>query len=149
MAVKTILYATDYSEASHFALSIATCLARQTGAHLLIAHVSDRELYPVGELFDEDPEPDEKELERLNAVIPTDRQVEYEHRLLYGKTGSTATVRPADEILALAEKERPEAIVIGTHGQSGLADLLMGSVAQSVVRRACCPVITVKQPHAM
>ena len=55
---KTILYATDYSPASQGAMKIASLLARQTGATLLIAHVSDRETYPVGELFDEEMAPD-------------------------------------------------------------------------------------------
>jgi nucleotide-binding universal stress UspA family protein len=48
--------------------------------------------------------------------------------------------------LACAEREGVDLIVIGTHGRTGLARLLMGSVAESVVRRSKCPVLTVKQP---
>jgi len=55
MATKEILFATDYSEASKAALPLAASLALQSGATLLIAHVSEREQYPVGELFDDDP----------------------------------------------------------------------------------------------
>jgi universal stress protein A len=146
MATKKILYATDLSEASKAALPLAACLAHQAGATLLIAYVSDHEQYPVGELFDEEPEPDEEELGALKAVVPEDPRVKYEHRLLYGPPGSAETVKPADELLRLAAQECPEAIVIGTHGRSGLAHLLMGSVAESVTRRAKCPVIVVKQP---
>jgi universal stress protein A len=144
MATKKILYATDYSQASKAALPIATCLAREAGATLLIAHVSEHEQYPVGELFDEEPEPDEEELRALKAVVPDDPRVKYEHRLLYGPPGSAETVKPADALLRLAEKERPAGIVIGTHGRSGLAHMLMGSVAESVTRRADCPVVIIR-----
>lgn len=146
MAMKKILFATDYSEASKAALPLATTLAHQNNAMLLIAHVSDREQYPVGELFDEEAEPNEEDLSALKAVIPDDPRVNYEHRLLYGKVGSTETVKPADAILRMAEKEQVGAIVLGMHGRSRLARLLMGSVAEAVVRRASCPVIIIKHP---
>ena len=146
MPGKEILYATDYSDASQAALPLAASLARDRGATLLIAHVSQREPYPVGELFDEEFQPAEGELEELKAVVPDDPTVKFEHRLLYGAPGSTKFTNPADELLKLAEQENVEAIVVGTHGRSRLVQLLMGSVAESVVRRACCPVITVKQP---
>lgn len=149
MAVKKILYATDYSEASKAALPLAVSLARQSGAMLLIAHVSESEQYPVGELFDEEPQPDENELRKLKAIVSADPLVKFEHRLLYGKPGVTERTKPADVILKLAEKEQVAAIVIGTHGHSALASLLMGSVAESVVRRASCPVVTIKHPNCV
>jgi nucleotide-binding universal stress UspA family protein len=147
MAAKKILCATDYSKASKAALVLATSLARQSGATLLIAHVSERGQYPVGELFDDTPQPDEEEYKELKAVVPTDPQVKFEHRLLYGPPGSAEIAKPADEILKLAEKENVEMIVIGMQGRSALAELLMGSVAESLLHRACCPVVTVKQPN--
>ena len=52
-------------------------------------------------------------------------------------------------ILKLAAKEQGEAIVIGTHGHSALASLLMGSVAESVVRRASCTVVSIKHPNCV
>jgi universal stress protein A len=148
MDMKKILFATDYSEASQHALQFATSLARDTGALLLIAHVTDREQYPVGELFDEEPEPDPAEMRELKEVLPNDSQVQYEHRLLYGEPGTTETVNPADEIVNLARKEQVDSIVLGTHGRSGLSHLLIGSVAESVIRKAPCPVVTVKQPES-
>ena len=147
MSAKRILYATDYSDASKAALPFAASLALQSGATLVIAHVSEHEQYPVGELFDEEPEPDEDEQRTLQAVRPADPGVKYEHRLLYGPPGSTETVHPAHELLRLAEEECPEAIVIATHGRSGLVHLLMGSVAEAVMRCASCPVIVIKRPH--
>lgn len=146
MQVKTILFATDYSEASRHALQIATSLARDADALLLIAHVTDRELYPVGERFDEEPQPDPAEMHDLKAIVPADPKVKYEHRLVYGEPGSSQTVKPAEEIVKLAKQEKVDVVVLGTHGRSGLSHLLMGSVAEAVVRKAPCPVMTVKQP---
>ena len=113
---------------------------------LLIVHVSEREQYPVGELFDEEPQANPRETAQLEAILPTDSSVEYEHRLLFGEPGSSSTVKPADEILKLASAEQVDMIVIGTHGRSGLGRMVMGSVAEQVIRGATCPVVAVKQP---
>jgi nucleotide-binding universal stress UspA family protein len=61
-----------------------------------------------------------------------------ERRLLAGD--------PAEAIIRLAQTEDVDMIVMGTHGRRGLTRLLMGSVAEAVVRAAPCPVLTVKQP---
>lgn len=148
MPSKKILYATDCSPAGEQALQVATSLARDSGARLIIACVSESELYPVGELFDEEPEPNPTEIAQLEAIVPTDATVDYEHRLLYGEAGSAKMVQPAQEILRLAGEENVHMIVVGTHGRSGLGRLLMGSVAEQVLRGATCPVVTVKQPSA-
>ncbi len=147
MKMQKILFATDYSEASRHSLPFATSLARDMGATLLIAHVTDRELYPVGEHFDEDPPPSPTEMHDLESIVPTDPQVKYEHHLVYGEPGSAASVKPAEEIVKLAQKEDVDAIILGTHGRTGLSRLLMGSVAESVVRNAPCPVVTIKLPE--
>lgn len=146
MPSKKILYATDYSESSKAALPFAVALARQIGATLLIAHVSEREQFPVGELFDEEREPDQDELRELNAVVPADSGVRCEHHLLYGEPGSAEVTKPADVLVEFAKKKHVEAIVLGTHGRSGVAHLLMGSVAEAVLRHASCPVISIRQP---
>ena len=72
----------------------------------------------------------------LSEVVPTDPAVGYEHRLLIGS--------PATSIVQLAEREGVDMIVMPTHGRTGLVRLLMGSVAEEVVRKAKCPVLTVK-----
>jgi nucleotide-binding universal stress UspA family protein len=138
MAIEKILYATDYSEESGYALSVATFLAHATGAGLLIVHVSPYEQYPVGELFDEEPKPSPMDLEPLQEVAPTDFEVPYEHRLVWGE--------PAAEIIKLAREENAAMIVIGTRGTTGLTHLLTGSVAEAVIRQAPCPVVAVRQP---
>jgi universal stress protein A len=145
MAAKQILYATDYSPASLHALQFATWLAHCTGSKLLIVHVSDSEQYPVGELFNEQPEPDGQELTKLKAVVPDDQTIACEHYLLYGEPGSAKITKPADVIVRFANTHRVDMIVLGTHGRTGLLHLLMGSVAESVIRHACCPVISIRQ----
>jgi nucleotide-binding universal stress UspA family protein len=64
--------------------------------------------------------------------------VPYEHHLITGD--------PATAVVQLAEEENVDMIVMGTHGRTGLSRLLMGSVAEAVVRKANCPVLTFKQP---
>lgn len=146
MSTSKILYATDYSELSQWALKYASSLARATGSKLLITHVSEQELYPVGELFDEPVEPSPQELAQLRAVLPTDASVECEHCLLHAPP-SCENIRPADEIVRYAAQEAVDTIVIGTHGRSGLSRLLVGSVASDVMRQANCTVVTIKTPH--
>jgi nucleotide-binding universal stress UspA family protein len=76
---------------------------------------------------------------KLAQVRPADHRVKVEHRLLNGD--------PAEEILKIAKAEQADLIVLGTHGSTGLARLLLGSVAESVLRGADCPVLTIKTPR--
>jgi nucleotide-binding universal stress UspA family protein len=137
-----ILFPTDFSTLGQAALETATALAKQRGAKLLIVHVEEPPLaYGGGELYYGIQEPDRQEIERmLSAVVPADPAVGYEHRLMLGS--------PATAIVQLAEKEKVDMIVMPTHGRTGLTRLLMGSVAEEVVRKAMCPVLTVKAPAA-
>jgi nucleotide-binding universal stress UspA family protein len=136
--MNAILFPTDFSTLGQAALEMATDLARRRGARLLIAHVEEPPVaYGGGELYYGMEEPDRAELKRmLTEVLPTDPAVPYEHRLLIGS--------PANAIVHLAEKENVQMIVMPTHGRTGLMRLLMGSVAEEVVRKAKCPVLTVK-----
>jgi nucleotide-binding universal stress UspA family protein len=139
---KTILFPTDFSTASDAALVHATALAKASGAALLIAHVEEPPLaYGGGELYYGLPEPDSSRIqEMLESVRPADPTVPFTHRLTMGD--------PAGEIVRLAADEDAEMIVLGTHGRSGLARVLMGSVAESVVRRALCPVLVYRETSA-
>ena len=145
MSTYKILFATDYSPASLHALQFAEWLAHCTDARLLIVHVSEFEQYPVGEQFNELPDKDSQELARLRSVKPTDSSINYEHRLLYGEPGSVETTKAADVLVQFAASEGVDMIVLGTHGHSGLVHLLIGSTAESVMRQAKCPVITIRQ----
>jgi len=145
MSIQKMLFATDYSVASQHALQYATWLAKCTGAQLYIVHVSEQEEFPVGEQFDEEPTLTPQEIRELKSVVPEDTTVQCEHRLLHGEPGTAEITKPAEVIVDFANKEDIDLIVLGTHGRSGFGNLLMGSVAESVVRHAHCPVVSVRQ----
>jgi nucleotide-binding universal stress UspA family protein len=135
MARPIILVPTDFSTASDAVLPQAEALAKQKSASLLILHVEEPPLaYGSGELYYGLPEPNsERILKMLEDVRPADPTVAFTHRLTMGD--------PAGEIVRIAAEEGVEMIVLGTHGRSGLTRMLMGSVAETVVRRAPCPVL--------
>jgi nucleotide-binding universal stress UspA family protein len=142
MHARKVVFPTDLSPASKHALQWATSLARDGGGMLIIIHVEEPPMaYGGGELYYGVHEPDREHLRRALAEIkPTDPAVNCTHKLLVGD--------PAEAIVQTAEEERADLIVMGTHGRTGLTRLLMGSVAEAVVRKAKCPVLTVKQPSA-
>jgi nucleotide-binding universal stress UspA family protein len=135
----TIIFPTDFSTASDAALSHAEALARQSNSMLLILHVEEPPLaYGGGELYYGMPEPDSERIRgMLEDVRPKDPAVRFTHRLAMGD--------PAAEIVRAAEEEKADSIVLGTHGRTGLSRLLMGSVAEAVVRRAPCPVLVYRE----
>jgi nucleotide-binding universal stress UspA family protein len=139
MNFKKILFATDFSPASETALKYATALARDSSALLLIAHIEEMPMpYAGGEMYFAQPEYPNPEIKKmLEAVVPLDKSVRYEHRLVMGTA--------ADDVVRVADEEQVDLIVIGTHGRTGLMRVLMGSVAESIMRLATCPVLTVKQ----
>jgi universal stress protein A len=75
---------------------------------------------------------------RLQKIVPTISSVKCQRHCLSGT--------PEAEIVAFAEEKRADLIVMASHGRTGLSRLLMGSVAEAVLRRATCPVLIVKQP---
>jgi len=142
MNASKILCPTDFSTMGQTALEMATSLARDRGATLVILHVEEPPMaYGGGELYYGIEEPNREELKRmLSEVVPADPAVPYEHRLMIGS--------PATAIVEMAQRENVNLIVMPTHGRTGLMRLLMGSVAEEVVRKAKCPVLTVKPAAA-
>jgi universal stress protein A len=140
MHARKILFPTDFSHLSDAALDHASALARDTGATLLIVHVEEPPMaYGGGEMYYGIPEPTTDELvNMLHGVKPTDSSVPVEYRLVTGD--------PADAVVHLAEDDDVDLIVLGSHGRTGLTRLLMGSVAEAIVRKAHCPVLVYKQP---
>lgn len=139
MTAKMILFPTDFSTASDAALVHAEALAHQSNATLLILHIEEPPLaYGGGELYYGLPEPSsERILQMLEDIRPSDPKLPFEHRLVMGD--------PATEIVAVAQAEQAELVVMGTHGRTGLSRFLMGSVAESVVRHAPCPVLIYRE----
>lgn len=138
LPIRKILHPTDFSDPSRAAFELACSLARDYSAELLVAHV-----VPPSQVFAPNgiamPLPAEEPYEarvELARVRPADNRVKADHRLLEGD--------PATEILKLAQDAGADLIVMGTHGTTGLSRLLMGSVAESVLRKAPCPVLTIR-----
>lgn len=141
MKAKKILLPVDFSTAGEAALQMATMLARDSGATLIVLHVEEPPMaYGGGEMYYGLVEPDRNELSRmLHEVKPSDPSIPVVYRLVTGD--------PATSVVQAAEQENADFIVVGSHGRTGLGRLLMGSVAEAIVRRAQCPVVTVKAPH--
>ena len=145
-----ILAPTDFSEDSKLALSYAVTLAQKFSSEIIVVHV-DQPLAPVM-------------VSELNPGldVSTMNRIAEEGRLLALKEldGTTARLResgvkarglmrvgaPFLEIIHAAQGEVADLIVMGTHGRTGLAHVLMGSVAERVVNKAPCPVLTVRHP---
>lgn len=140
MNIKRILFPTDFSHTGDAAMAFATSLAKDTGGRMIVVHVQEAPLaYGGGEMYYGIPEPSTDELmAMLNKVKPTDPSVPVEYRLVTGD--------PSDAVVRLAEDDAVDLIVLGSHGRTGLTRLLMGSVAEAIVRKAHCPVLVYKQP---
>ncbi|HUG92114.1 MAG TPA: universal stress protein [Planctomycetaceae bacterium] len=138
MPAKKILFATDFSTASDAALEYAASLAREAGALLLIFHVGEPpELYGGPRYYGVVSPTDEELARMLEAMVPADKRLQCDRRLVRGI--------PADEIIRLAKAEHADLIVLGTHGRTGLRRILMGSVAEEVVRKSPVPVLTLRE----
>jgi universal stress protein A len=136
LSIKTILVPTDFSEHSETALHFAGALARDYGARIVLLHVIPIPIAPpIDGAIAAPPVSTADELrERLEAIdLPG---VEVQRRLIEG--------RPLEGILDTAADSGCDLIVMGTHGRGGIRRLLMGSVAEGVLRQASCPVLTVK-----
>lgn len=139
LSIHKILHPTDYSDHGKPAFEFACALARDFGAELVVCHVAP---YPAAGVVDgvmvEVPDDTVQAGAELRRVQPGDARVRVTHQLLRGDA--------AGEILRFAGDANADLIVLGTHGRGGLGRLLMGSVAEAVMRRAPCPVVTVKAP---
>jgi nucleotide-binding universal stress UspA family protein len=141
LPIRTILHPTDFSERSEHAFQAAFSLARDHGSRLVVAYVRAPAVVAYGELGPIVPDPVQTPDDvqgRVTARHVLDPWVEIEYRVTDGE--------PAAEIVRLAGAVNANLIVMGTHGRTGLGRLLMGSVAEAVLRRAPCAVLTLKAP---
>jgi nucleotide-binding universal stress UspA family protein len=141
-----ILVPTDFNAPSDAALEYAKVLAGQFGASLHVLHV-------VGELFATAPagsevyiadSPDFVTRVFEDAKVRLSHRVTAIERVRYRATTEIVTGATARSIVNYASERGMDLIVMGTHGRSGLDHLLMGSVAERVIRHAACPVMTVR-----
>jgi nucleotide-binding universal stress UspA family protein len=139
--IRVILHPTDFSDCSDGSLHVARLLARDVGARLVLLHVTPVEVVLEGTLAGGgDPDVDTDCLEMIRARMEgPDLKYPVEIRL---KRGEATT-----EILRVAGQVGADMIVMGTHGRSGLDRVLMGSVAEAILRRAHCPVLIARSTH--
>ena len=139
--LERILVPTDFSDCAKQAIEYGSELAKRFGAELHLLHVVQPIVmaYAYGAAIPEEalhPEgPAKKELD--DVEVP---DVEHISRVERSVRSGT----PFVEIVRCAKQNKMDLIVIGTHGRTGLNHMLLGSVAEKVVRKASCPVLTVR-----
>ncbi len=137
-----ILVPTDFSDTSDAALTYATSVAAAFGASLHLVHVFE-DPFTAGTLASEVYAPIPPEVRKQ---VLADLQTRLDARLpAGGGTTAVLTGTTARAITDYAREQQADLIVMGTHGRGGMAHLLLGSVAERVVRTASCPVMTVRQ----
>jgi universal stress protein A len=146
--ITNVLVATDFSDTSEAALKYGREFARTFSARLHVLHVVENTILWVGPEaagFDYARLQGDLEAsarERLNGVVTV------EDREQLNAVGAVRLgTSPALEIARYAKAESIDVIVMGTHGRGVMGHLLMGSVAEKVVRIAPCPVLTVRRPE--
>ena len=149
ITLKNILVATDFSSPSEAALLYGRALARNFHATLHVVHVVGNisammygaEVYAIPTIqMQEDVE--EAARKQLNELL-----VDNDTPPLPVRGVVLTSDAPATAIVDYAGREQIDLIVTGTHGRGGVAHVLLGSVAERIVRTAPCPVLTVRHPE--
>ncbi len=148
MDIRRILVPFDFSEYSEKAFTWALAMAERWRARLLLLHVVPQPSYPpmlMGTYFN---------VAEFEASLKT--EAEARAKEFVGKT-SHKTVpidakiiigEPFSDICRIAEEEKADLLIMGSHGRTGLSHVLLGSVAERVVRYAPCPVLVVGKKAA-
>jgi nucleotide-binding universal stress UspA family protein len=146
LTVEKILFATDFSESSQKALAYVKKLAHHFGSAVTAAHVIDLTVATrspeamVGFTMPELRDMGEDGIRKVRSELRRDHIVENGIVLTGGN--------PAATVVEYAKEFKPDLIVMGTKGKGGLERFILGSVAESVLRNATCPVLTVG-PHCV
>jgi nucleotide-binding universal stress UspA family protein len=142
--LKKVLVPTDFSESARHAVTYGISFAREYSAELILLHVVENltvgyasDLFPVpmAEVFQEISGYAKAELAKLGSEARA-KGVDVEEQVVQGK--------PSAEIMRFAADNDVDMIVLGTHGKGMLDQALFGSTTERVVRRAPCPVLTVR-----
>ena len=142
--LKTIVVATDFGQVSDHAFEYARALAGRFGASLHLLHVVETPLPPAAwsEGYALDVQGMRAQLEDEAAQRLAEIVARYEGLPI---TTEVRGGRAAQAIVECARERQADLLVLGTHGHGVVAQLLLGSVAERVVRWAPCPVLTVRQ----
>lgn len=145
-----ILVPTDFSETADAALAYAKSLAGQLDASLHLLHVFSNPYAPAmyaPEVYVAvPPEARERAMEEARQQLRV--RLDDEEAARFRSVRAIVAGLTATQILQYVEDHDIDLIVMGTHGRRGVAHLLLGSVAEHVVRRAACPVLTVRADSA-
>jgi nucleotide-binding universal stress UspA family protein len=145
LTLKTVLVPTDFSDASESALRYGKAMAEKFGASLHVVHVMEdllahawaAEVY-VSSMPQLRDEIEKESRQRLGALL-----TDGERKAFRAETALLAG-NPFLEIIRYAKAHDVDLIVMGTHGRGPIAHMLLGSVAEKVVRKSPCPVLTVR-----
>ena len=144
MTIRRILFPTDFSEPSKEAAQYAMALAEQFDAELHLLHVVSQ-VMPYGDASSawiEAANETQVELEAAEAAM-VESVIDADWAAKHRVVRTTVVGFTTDEILAYANKNDIDLMIVGTHGYTWLAHSLIGSVAEKLVRLAKCPVLTV------
>ena len=134
MKSNQIVCPVDYSKSTELAISLAADLAKVNRSKIVLLHVVE----PNSPAISVSQSIDNRLLKRLREQYLDLHDVEHEHLTLRGD--------PAEVTLEYAKRIAADLIVMGTQGRTGIASLVVGSVARKVMAGAHCPVVTVKTP---
>ena len=143
ISVRRILVPTDFSEPAAEAKAYATALADRLGAELHVLHVVVPPVIPFPDSASSWTMPAtglRSEVEEAKKLLREEIATSSEEQRVVSQVVTGFAV---DEIVNYAEKQDIDLIVVGTHGLTGLSHLLIGSVAEKLVRTSTCPVLTV------
>jgi len=143
MNFERILFPTDFSDHAAHAQRYAVSLARQYGSDLHIIHVVQLFNYVVDFGMDNTSQYEsvQASLKEMMDTLLADLADEP-----FSLTGEVIQGEPVKEIVSAARDDNSSLIVMGTHGRAALEHVLLGSIAERVVRKATCPVLTVRMP---
>ena len=149
IALKKILVPTDFGEAADAALTYARALARNFGSSIDVLHVAEdmsARLF-AGEAFVALPATLQQDIEQIARKQLDERLIDNDPEPLPTRPIVVTSNAPALTIVNYARETGVDLIVMGTHGRRAMTHLLMGSVAERVVRIAGCPVLVVRHPE--
>ena len=137
-----ILYPTDFSESAENALQYVISLSKKYGSKIHVLHVVEPFTYTSDFGIDYSAQYREMEVtaKRLIEEIVTSLK-----KSSLDAEGAVLSGEPFVEIIRYARQENADLIVMATHGRTGIEHMLLGSVAEKVVRKSPCPVLTIKK----
>ena len=148
MPITRILVPTDFSPYADYAMRYAAALARALGAEVFILHVvPERDLHAMYDYPPGFP---------LEQILADQKRVAEQHFATMAGEEGLGDIRltplvffgkPAEEIVKVAQDFGIDLIVIASHGRTGIPRVLLGSVAERVLRHAPCPVLVIKHPE--